>query len=237
MADDVKAYLEELQNTADQTSTEEEKQNELLDEAKDDDFHTISEEDLQTDENPFPEPDLTPDNTFTIGMGNANPIFTTSDGEYTGEITEDDKSRYLRALLQDKAVVLSIGLYGDKLRVACRNISTYEYQLADLLGMKLFETHSVNTARALLPMKLHTWRMAMQILQINGIPREFLEFKPEVGKLQEHLDALETKSEELIGTMSTSLYNACRSALNIFHHKLTKLDQLALARDFTTPVG
>lgn len=236
MADDVKKFLEEVDEATESNESsepsEDVKQNELLD---DDEFSLIDEDEIVPEDNPFPEPELTPDPAFSKTMGTLNPTVTTSDGQ-TVEITETDKEKYLRALLLNKPVLLDVELYGGRFKLTCRALSTYEYQLVDLLGLKLFEMYSANTARTLLPAKIHIWRMALQILKLNGIPCEFLEFKPERGKLNEHLEELDTQAEQIIGAMSTSLYNACRIGLNAFHTKLTKLDQLALARDFSTPV-
>lgn len=233
MADGVKEWLEQVEESSEAPPAEEtSKQEELLD---DNEFHTIDDEDIEIEDNPFPEPELQPDSTFSGTMGTLNPIVTTSDGA-TVEITPIDKEKYLRALLLNKPVLLDISLFDDKLKLTCRNISTYEYQLVDILGLQLFEKYDDRIARALLPAKLHMWRMAMQILRLNNVPCEFLEFEPEKGKLKEHLEELSTQAERIIGAMSTSMYNACRIGLNVFHTKLTKLDQLALARDFSTPV-
>lgn len=234
MADEVKQFLEQVNDTPDASPVEEDtKQNELLDD--DNEFSLIEEDDITAEDNPFPEPELEPDRTFSQTMGTLNPTVTTNEGQ-TVEITPADKERYLRSLLLNKPVLLDVDLYGGRFKLTCRNISTYEYHLVDMLGMRLFETYGDNTARTILPTKIHMWRMSLQILKLNGLPCDFLEFKPERGKLNEHLDELDSQSDQIIGAMSTSLYNACRVGLNVFHTKLTKLDQLALARDFSTPV-
>lgn len=232
MADDVKKFLEQVEEATETSSEDPIDQNELLD---DNEFSLIEDDELNADDNPFPEPDLQPDAAFSQTMGTLNPTVTTNEGQ-TVEITEADKERYLRSLLLNKPVLLDVELYEGRFKLTCRAISTYEYQLVDLLGMKLFDTYGDATARALLPSKIHMWRMSLQVLKLNGVPCDFLEFKPEREKLNKHLEELDIQSEKIIGTMSTSLYNACRIGLNIFHTKLTKLDQLALARDFSTPV-
>lgn len=151
-------------------------------------------------------------------------------------ITHDDEVAYLKSMLNDSPFELDIELYGGQMHIHARAISVYEQQLAALAAFnETARSDNPSVAAILAPTYLQKVRIALQLRSCNGLPVSDLAYKPEPGKINEHAADLAKKADELLGNSSAARWNAYIYALNIFEHKLTKLNEMALNRDFLSP--
>lgn len=199
-----------------------------------------------------PQPEAPPDNL----PGNEGRITFTADPEFevnemdllekqqvrvnleTVPITETDMRDYLKCMLQDMPLELDIELYGGKIVIHARAVSVYEQQLAAATAYSYTMSQtSTHLASVIAPMFIQKLRIALQLRSFNGIPISDLEFKPEPNMLHAHIKKLTAKADDIVGACSAPRWNAYVYALNIFEHKLTKLNEMALNRDFLNPGG
>lgn len=153
-------------------------------------------------------------------------------------ITESDERAYLKSMLTDTPLELTIDLYGGQIEIVARAVSVYEQQLAAVAAFRYtIDKENAGVASLLAPTFIQKLRIALQLRSCNGILISDLEYKPEPGKFKEHAKDLVDRAEELIGSTTAARWNAYIYALNVFEHKLTTLDEMALNRDFLSPGG
>lgn len=151
-------------------------------------------------------------------------------------ITENDERAYLKSMLNDTPFELDISLYGGNMLIHARSITVYEQQLAAAAAYhRTMESENSALAAILAPAFVQKIRVALQLRTCNGILVSDLSFKPEPNKFKDHIRQLQTAADELLGGTTAARWNAYIYALNIFEHKLTKLDEMALNRDFLSP--
>lgn len=151
-------------------------------------------------------------------------------------VTEADMRNYLKCMLQDVPLELDIELYGGKIIIRARAISAYEQQLAAATAYSYTMSQSnTHLASVIAPVFIQKLRIALQLRTFNGLPVSDLEFKPEPNMLVAHIKKLTLRADDLIGSCSAPRWNAYVYALNVFEHKLTKLNEMALNRDFLNP--
>ena len=153
-------------------------------------------------------------------------------------ITDNDERAYLKSMLNDTPFELDISLYGGNMLIHARSITVYEQQLAAAAAYsKTVESENSALAAILAPAFVQKIRVALQLRTCNGMLISDLSFKPEPNKFKEHIKQLQKAADELLGGTTAARWNAYIYALNIFEHKLTKLDEMALNRDFLNPGG
>lgn len=151
-------------------------------------------------------------------------------------ITHDDEVAYLKSMLNDTPFELDISLYGGKMNIHARAVSVYEQQVAAVAAFnETVNSDNAGLAAILAPTFMQKVRVALQLRSCNGLAISDLEFKPEPNKLHEHTRILTDRADEILGGTSAARWNAYIYALNIFEYKLTKLNEMALNRDFLSP--
>ena len=155
------------------------------------------------------------------------------------KISEEEKEAYLRCMLNDTPVILTITTLGTNVPVTCRGLSVYEIELATYAGIQFVKEREEQREMAELMWRseVQKYRLAMQMMKFSDTMYDYLEFKPEPGKLEEHCTKLRRIAAERFGNMNVIRWKMCIHALNIFEHKLTRLNELALMPDFISPGG
>lgn len=230
--DDVKAYLEEEETTEQQEPEQD----------------NIPEDIMQEEPEPskpidIPEPpkyqniSLKTDTSFIDDQLEAmSNLYQTTVKGFEYKITQDDKEDYLRCMLTDAPVILPVITKGSGIKVVCRALSVYEVELATYAGIQhVKNSQHPEMAELTWRSEVQKYRLSMQVMQLGKDKMDYLSFKPEIGKLQEHCDMLRKLATERFGNMSIIRWRLCIHALNIFEHKLTRLNELALMPDFLSP--
>ncbi len=151
-------------------------------------------------------------------------------------VTHEDQVAYLKSMLNDTPFEIDISLYGGQMTIHARAVSVYEQQVAAVAAFnETINSENSGLAAILAPTFMQKVRIALQLRSCNGFIISDMAFKPEPNKLKEHVKLLTEKSDEILGGTSAARWNAYIYALNIFEHKLTKLNEMALNRDFLSP--
>lgn len=238
MADEVKAFLEEEVNTTQDSvspNTVEKTENsfhmELEQEEQVENLESLEESPL------FKERKLPVDKTFEKSAYEDTGKEFVTVNDTTVEITDEDKEQYLTCMLLEEPITLDIDLFGGRATITCRAITVYERDLIVLAGIKKSEELGYVYSNLYMDTNLQQLYMAMQITKVNGRIRDYLQFpKHEPGKMDEHAMKLADWSRERIETLPLPTWHMFARALNVFNHKLNKLNELALARNFTNPL-
>lgn len=154
------------------------------------------------------------------------------------EITEEDKESYMKALLLDTPVTLRIPCYKGTVYVTCRALSVYEINVSTMAGNQFVdEEKDSRMAALLLTGELQKVRIAMQITHINDIVQPTRSYKYEKdGTIEEHAKDLRTFANARLYDTPEQKWNLMISALNVFEHKLRRLNELSISGDFIVPL-
>ncbi|MEG1543074.1 MAG: hypothetical protein RR382_00925 [Tannerellaceae bacterium] len=147
-------------------------------------------------------------------------------------ISREEQDTYLKATLFDKHVVLPVKL-ATGFTCECRTLSSYE---ADLLSYALESEGSIPSI--LYMTYLQQYKVALQVTKINDKKTKYLEFSAG-SKARIKLDAgrLVNDSYKMCGNIDTARWNQITSCVNVFNHKISRLQAKALDKTFWSPVG
>lgn len=150
-------------------------------------------------------------------------------------ISPEDQALYIKATLNNVPVVMSIEMENG-IKMECRSLSVYEGDLVyDALNKFLSEYPEVNAA--LWEGIIQQYRIAMQLVSINGRKIDHLVYKYDPGKRAEHAEDLYRKSNEMLMDIQGPLFGVYVRGLNVFQSKLNRLQEAAFNKDFWSPVG
>lgn len=239
----------------DQTSPDADAVREFLAERKEEEKDT-SEYDLEEAEKLKRQPEVEDEEDEKLEKVNESRIQFTSSGAYEDNqfaaaeqqyvnvkvdkipVTESDKVAYVKSMLNDEPLELNISLYNGEVNIRARSVSVYEQQLAAMAAYNyLASDEAEHTGAMLVPLFLQKCRIAMQLISCNGRRISDIAYTPEPGKLSAHIADLIKQANLLLARTNAPRWNAYVYALNIFEHKLTKLDEMAINRDFIVPGG
>lgn len=225
LADQVKAFLEAEAKKEEGEVKDVEKEDE---EAAREMFGEEEEEEEEKKRIP-----VSPDPAFEE---NEEPTFNVQVKLSNIPVTEEDQRMYLKSMLNDEPLTLDISLYGGKLVIRARALSVYEQQLAAVATYEnAMVRKSAGIAAIVAPTYLQKLRVALQLRTCNGKLISDLSYAPGAGVFSSQAEDLCTKAEKLVGGTGAARWNAYIYALNIFEHKLAKLNEMALNRDFLSP--
>lgn len=154
-------------------------------------------------------------------------------------ITDEDKTLYLKALLNDAPVVLDVKMENG-FRFKLRSLSSYEEQVVTAASIWNLKDHAeMSLAEGLGMGAVHQYRVSMQLVEINGNPVEHKRFRFEHGVSSMERDACELRNFSDSKLMNTQgvLYGLYLKALEIFLRKLNKLQEASLSLNFWPPEG
>lgn len=204
-------------------------------ESKDDD---IVENEDQKQHETVKDPDdfritLTTDPTFTKNTLDPIERLFVSVKDIDIPITDEDQALYLKATLNDKPVIFTIAMENG-IRFECRSLSMYESELT-FAALTEYTKAYPDTNSAFWDGLLQQYRIAMQIQSVNSIPREYLSYAYEANKRIDHAIHLYQESDRIVSKIQAPLYGLMVRALNVFQHKLTRLQEAAFNKDFWHP--
>lgn len=220
--DEVKAYLSEnyTQETDQYTEEEDTKEDEVVPEKKDNKLDPIK-----------IEPSKLYENSKYFDM-----YVPVQDHDHV--ITLEDKEAYLDAMLQESDLHLTIKM-SSGISITCRDLNMYERQLSLELAKKeaVDKKLTPNLAFSI----LRDIRMPMQIVSINNKKFNTVRFTYDPDstqdKFEQDMARLKLQSKNIVMPIPSSLQALYLKALNIFEHKLAKLEEAAFNQDFWNPVG
>lgn len=152
------------------------------------------------------------------------------------EITDEDQGIYLRAILNDCPVHLTIPIMGGNVKVVCRSLSAYESSILFLAARKMADAETKPENAVLIPGCAQQIRIAMQIISVNGMPQEYVQIDDVSTDRDKLISDIVSKTEKITARISSVKYGAYVRALNVFEHKLTKMNSLAYTGTFWKPV-
>lgn len=150
-------------------------------------------------------------------------------------ITAEDKERYLQAMLTDTQLELPIEMHNG-ITIVCRDLNMYERELS--LEIVRDQIKERNLPPTMLAHLMRNIRMPMQIVKVNDKKFDTIKFEFKdytVDQLQEDKNSLLEKQKKVVMPMSVSLQSLYLKALNIFEHKLARLEEAAFNKDFWNP--
>lgn len=233
-AEAVREFLEQYNSTAPSDETDED---------------ATAEEEADAGENepgPFKEVDLSETDSYTQ-VFKADTAFTTNHTEaYTKTyfvpledsqvpITEDDQALYLKAMLNDVPLTLTQSLAGGRINIACRALSVYEQDL--MLETALFVCGGEDGISSLLPSVAQQIRVAMQTVSINRKPFDTIYVTPDRANRRRQIEQLLSQVDSRLAKVDAAKFGFLVRALNVFEHKIAKLNSLAYTGDFWNPAG
>lgn len=235
MADEVKQFIEEEETETTevepQTVTNEFAESMHSEEEEVDDSEEIENSPL------FKERRLTRDTTFdkTSYDDHGEEFVQVKDTKFP--ITNQDKEQYLEAMLLENPVELDIPLFDGKAIITCRALSVYERDLVVLASVLSTNELDSNFSTLFIDTKLQQFYMALQVTKVNGRQRDYIQFTHTPGEMEKQANELIEWTRNSVEKLPLPSWTMFATALNVFNHKLNKLNELALARNFTEPLG
>lgn len=157
--------------------------------------------------------------------------------DYNHVITQKDKEDYLDSMMQESELQLTISMKNG-LDVTCRDLNTYEREVSLELAKTLLRANGLTPQMAY--SILSNIRMPMQVIKCGS--KKFntirLDYDPDASadKLKQDVQYLEKQYKKIIMPIPSFLKSLYAKALNIFEHKLARLEEAAFNEDFWNPV-
>lgn len=151
-------------------------------------------------------------------------------------ITDDDQGDFMKAMLYDTPVHMTQTMLGGKFQVECRALSVYESDLVFDAALKLAGITRKEPPTHLLPGYAQQIRVAMQIVKVNNIAEPYISVSPDRNNYEMQVDKLIEDVDKRLKDVNVARYGLFVRALNVFEHKLAKLNELAYTANFWNPV-
>lgn len=148
-------------------------------------------------------------------------------------VTEMDKTLYLKALLHDAPAMLEVSA-ANGATARCRALSVYESDLVYLALQKFLKQHE-NYPTMLWDAQIQQYKLAMQMVEFCGKPIAYLSYESTGGELTKHVDDLIESSQDLYLNTNTVKYGIMLRLMNVFNHKMSRLQEAAHVEDFWRP--
>lgn len=147
-------------------------------------------------------------------------------------VTSEDKILYLKACLNDKPVILDVKMKNG-ISFSCRSLSNYELDLT-YVAVQLFAETYKNVNVGLYESIAQQFRASMQVVSIDGTRQPYLRFSYREGaeNMDEDARTLMEKSNKQLQNSQGIRFGLMVRALNVFQHKLTRLQEAAFNEDF-----
>ena len=182
---------------------------------------------------------IPPNAEFDGGDAGSNVITDTMSPLDKITVSDSEKELFLKAILSDEPVRLTIPLYKGRLLVEMRSRTAYEQRrVMDILTADSKEGYIEKGDYPMFITRLHYYLGALMVERING--ELFSEAKIETGK---SLEADTKMMRDLVAKlydvskMENAKWISILNALRIFEHKCAKLNSEAANEDFWNPQG
>lgn len=154
-------------------------------------------------------------------------------GDMNVPITQEDKDVYFKSMLFDTPIELPVFSMGGNVKVVCRALTVYENDLVYAALERAMKDRKV--VPSVWEGICQQYRMAMQIISINNVDFGCLRFNTP-GNIDEDAEAL-IKKADFVYKLNTAKYNLLLRSLNVFQHKITRLNSATYNQDFWDPDG
>ncbi len=151
------------------------------------------------------------------------------------EVTDTDKDIYLRAVLTDTPVELTVSMYSGKWNAVVRARTVYEQQrVFDILRWEMENKHLTQGDVAMYVHRLHEYLALVMIKRVNSAIFVDLELK-QGSSLEEDSKKLRELVVNKFDSTSQVRWMVIWNTLRIFETKMAKLGSMALNQDFWKP--
>ena len=184
---------------------------------------------------------LPPNQEFEGGDPSANTITTSLTEAFTEldkvTITAADREVFLKAVLNDTPVRLTVSLYDGKFNVDIRSRTTFEQKrVFDVLKLDQKEKLIEEGDLAVIATQMHFYLAALMVERINGVLVSELTLPPG-NTLEEDAAKLRSVAAKLYGHTGNIRWTSVLNALRIFEHKCARMNTEAANGDFWKPQG
>ena len=149
----------------------------------------------------------------------------------------DDKQRYLKAVLNDEPVILTVALANGEFNVKIRSKSSWEQTLT-------YEAASADQSDKIVSdyyqalIQMQKYGVMIQVLEINGKPFQNKEYiRPKNKDWTKQREDLRNSSIEVLDNMNNVRMQMLLNALRIFEYKLADMTAACNNANFWEPVG
>ena len=150
-------------------------------------------------------------------------------------VSMDDRTRYLKAVLNDVPVKLSISLCGGEITIQIRSRSTWEQSVLYAAVKKDQEEGLVADLSSVI-IQLQKYGCALMLESVNEDPLEFLTLKQEDG-LEKSISLLRDHMQKHIESLSMPKWTIFLNALRTFETKIARMGTECLNENFWKPAG
>jgi hypothetical protein len=150
-------------------------------------------------------------------------------------VSMDDRTRYLKAVLNDVPVKLKILLCGDAIDIEIRSRSAWEQSVLYAAVKKDQEEGLVSDLSSVI-IQLQKYGCSLMLQSLNGDPLEFLTLKQEDG-INKCVELLRKHMKEHIEALSMPKWTIFLNALRTFETKIARMGTECLNENFWKPAG
>ena len=188
-------------------------------------------------EAPTPKVSLPPNQEFDNGDPVGNYITEALTALDKTEITGTDRELFLKAVLTDTPIRMTVSLYNGKFALEARSRSTFEQKrVFDVLKLDQKEKLIEDGDLAAIATRMHYYLAALMVERINGVLVSELTLTP--GKtVEEDAAKLRAAADKLFESMTSLRWTSILNALRIFEHKCARMNSEAANGDFWNPQG
>ncbi len=149
----------------------------------------------------------------------------------------DDKQRYLKAVLNDEPVILTIPLANGEFNVKIRSKSSWEQTLT-YEAASADQTDKIVSDYYQALIQMQKYGVMVQVLEINGKPFQNKEYiRPKNKDWTKQREDLRNSMIEVLENMNNARMQMLLNALRIFEYKLADMTSACNNVNFWEPVG
>ncbi len=149
----------------------------------------------------------------------------------------DDKQRYLKAVLNDEPVILTIPLANGEFSVKIRSKSSWEQTLT-YEAASADQTDKIVSDYYQALIQMQKYGVMVQVLEINGKPFQNKEYiRPKNKDWTKQREDLRNSMIEELENMNNARMQMLLNALRIFEYKLADMTAACNNANFWEPVG
>lgn len=148
--------------------------------------------------------------------------------------TEQEKTMYLKGMLNDEPIQLSVMLCGGQVEVKIRSRSAWEQTCLHAAISRDFEEKLISTDMPSILLQMQRYGAALMLVGIGGNQFQSVQLSPEED-LEECVEALRVARKRLIDPMSMPRWTMALNALRVFESKMARMGTECLNENFWTP--
>jgi len=147
--------------------------------------------------------------------------------------TESDKSLYLKSMLNDEPIQLSVSLCGGNIAILIRARTAWEQTCIHAAISKDYDDKLVTDMPSIL-LQMQRYGAALMIVEFGSAPFEHVKLDPEVP-LDDCVAKLREARTKLVDPMSLTKWTLALNALRVFESKISTMGSECLNENFWTP--